>query len=306
MKSIIWSILLLSFSTLSIQPCCHCQQSQGFDGNGASYAVFSVGKNKQVRFSRGNLQYHIGSATWRFSEHQYDYLGKDNETANETKGYMDLFCWGTSGWNSGAVIYQPNALPVMDGEKYFLPGDSKKNNLTNDYAHADWGVHNAIKNGGNRPQMWRTPTKEEMEYLFCKRPNAKNKYGAAMIGNICGTVVLPDNWTAPSQVVFIPGTVYDNNNNVQFNNRYSLEQWAQMENAGAIFFPWAGEFAAYSSGPKVWNPGKFGYYWTSTAESSDFARAFWVAESKPSHIIMRRSRNSGLSVRLVMDVPSIE
>ena len=38
--------------------------------------------------------------------------------------------------------------------------------MTGDYAKADWGVYNAISNGGNTPNKWRTLTVSEWQYLF--------------------------------------------------------------------------------------------------------------------------------------------
>ena len=40
--------------------------------------LFSVGADKQVYFSQGNLQYCATTAVWRFAEHQYDFVGDDN------------------------------------------------------------------------------------------------------------------------------------------------------------------------------------------------------------------------------------
>ena len=42
---------------------------------GAINGLFSVSPSKQVYFSQGNLQYQASTNTWRFAEHQYDYVG---------------------------------------------------------------------------------------------------------------------------------------------------------------------------------------------------------------------------------------
>ena len=72
---------------------------------GSKGGLFSVGVNKKVWFSQGNLQY-IGSATtpyWKFANNQYDIFGttsgQNSSVANVDR---DLFGFGTSGWNSGA------------------------------------------------------------------------------------------------------------------------------------------------------------------------------------------------------------
>ena len=73
----------------------------------------------KVIFSQGNLQYQASTGTWRFAENQYDYVGNatlGNVYENGVKcnnalisdsytGWIDLFGWGTSGYNHGAVCY---------------------------------------------------------------------------------------------------------------------------------------------------------------------------------------------------------
>lgn len=77
-------------------------------GVGETPGLFSVSSTKTVSFSKGNLQYKASDNTWRFAEHQYDYIGSENNAISSTNSnYIDLFGWGTSGWNSGATCYQP-------------------------------------------------------------------------------------------------------------------------------------------------------------------------------------------------------
>ena len=40
--------------------------------------TFSVSADKQVTFSKGNLQYTQSTDTWSFADNQYDYLGEAN------------------------------------------------------------------------------------------------------------------------------------------------------------------------------------------------------------------------------------
>ena len=44
--------------------------------------VFSVGADKQVTFSKGNLQYHPANSEWRFAPSQLDYIGENNSHSN--------------------------------------------------------------------------------------------------------------------------------------------------------------------------------------------------------------------------------
>lgn len=60
--------------------------------DGAIRAEFSVSDSTKVYFSQGNLQYQASTNTWRFAEHQWDYVGNDNENISEKyAGWIDLF-----------------------------------------------------------------------------------------------------------------------------------------------------------------------------------------------------------------------
>ena len=55
-----------------------------------SQVAFSVSATKKVRFSPGNLQYQASTKTWRFAEHQYDYIGDANRNISPTySGWID-------------------------------------------------------------------------------------------------------------------------------------------------------------------------------------------------------------------------
>ena len=136
-----------------------------------------------MTFSHGNLQYNAAQGshlcadgttqqgTWRFAEHQWDYVGDaengtvyengikcDNDLLSKTyDGWIDLFGWGTSGWNSGAKEYRPWASSKKISD--YCPGGNPDNNLTDAYAYSDWGQYNAI--GTDPAGTWRTLTTEE-------------------------------------------------------------------------------------------------------------------------------------------------
>ena len=226
--------------------------------NGAMPGLFSVSATQQVHFSQGNLQYRASPNTWRFAEHQYDYVGRTNSNISSNySGWIDLFGWGTSGWNSGAVCYQPWSISTTSSD--YHPGGSYTNGLTGAYAEADWAWHNAISNGGNAAHQWRTLTQSEWYYLLVSRTNASSKRGTGNINGVGGLFILPDSWTQPSGCPqFNPGLVATNGN--WSHNSYTLAQWAQMEAAGAVFLPAAGSRCG-TVVSEVW--GNNGIYWSS-------------------------------------------
>jgi len=262
------------------------QQGNVADGNGAIKAAFSVSDSKQVYFSQGNLQYQASTGTWRFAEHQYDIIGNDNANISSTNsGWIDLFGWGTSGWNSGANAYQPYSTSTT--YKDYYPGGSYSNNLTGTYANADWGVYNAISNGGNQAGQWRTLSADEWYYLFNGRPHADRLYSQGRVDGLSGLIVLPDNWTTPSSIQF----------SYQVTNSYSVEEWNIMQSCGAVFLPDAGRRLDNSG---VFAVGTGGYYWSSSY--SDDETAYNVITYDDYVDVIGGIRATGFSVRLVKEV----
>ncbi len=261
--------------------------------DGVLPGVFSVSATRQIYFSQGNLQYQASTNTWRLAEHQYDYVGSANSNISSTySGWIDLFGWGTSGWNSGAVCYQPWSTSTPSSCYY--PGGSATNSLTGAYAEADWAWHNAISNGGNVTHQWRTLTSAEWGYLLNSRTNASSKRGTGNINGVGGLIILPDIWTLPSGCLFTAG--FTNYGDDYTHNSYNLAQWSQMEAAGAVFLP----AAAYRYGLSVYRVGLNGTYWSSTPRSEYDAYGIHFSSH---HLNATEffSRHLGFSVRPVLD-----
>ena len=262
--------------------------------DGVLPGLFSVSATQQVHFSQGNLQYQASTGTWRFAEHQYDYVGSANSNISSTYGgWIDLFGWGTSGWNSGAVCYQPWSTSTSWTDYY--PGGSYTNGLTGAYAEADWAWHNAISNGGNAAHQWRTLTGAEWTYLLNSRTNASSKRGTGNINGVGGLIILPDSWTQPSGCPQFNSGVASSDGDWT-RNSYTVAQWAQMESAGAVFLPTAG--GRY--GMDVDDVGNYGRYWSSTPGNVDVA---CLMSFHGCHLYARDygSRYNGYSVRPVQD-----
>ena len=168
------TLRLLTFAAvlLALFSACKEDTSAGLNDDGSLCGVFAVSDSTWVAFSRGNLQYQPSSATWRFAESQLDYVGSANAAiSHANSGWIDLFGWGTSGWNSGAEAYEPYSFS-WDYLDYLRNVD-----LTGSYAEADWGWHNAISNGGNQTHMWRTLTATEWQYLINRSGKPSQYFG---------------------------------------------------------------------------------------------------------------------------------
>jgi len=225
---------------------------------GSIPSLFSISETQQVFFSKGNLQYQASTGTWRFAEHQYDYVGGnyyeteygnvyengvkcDNSLISPTyNGWIDLFGWATSGWNNNNVYYQPYDYQstdwVVNGYGYgYWDGEYAQYDMTGDYANCDWGVYNPISNGGNEAGRWRTLSIDEWSHILQYRTNAAYKFSKATVNDCQGFIILPDAWILPEGLNFVgSASNYET-------NTYNQTEWTTMENAGAVFIPNAGE-----------------------------------------------------------------
>ena len=251
--------------------------------NGALPGWFSIGNGQQVRFAQGNVQYKPSTNTWRFAEHQYDFVGNDevgNVYIGSTRcdntqisvvaydGWLDMFGWGTG---KNPTEYKMFA------------------NLYEEYV--DWG-RNPFVNGGNKNDIWRTLTAAEWAYLFDQRPNAKLLRGQAVVNGVKGYILLPDNWRVPQGLTFKSEPL-----NLTA-NVYNLSQWSQMEKAGAVFLP----ACSYRTHRWIVTPKGDGNYWSSTRseKEEDEAICVWFQEKASGSRFDYRTLD-GLSVRLVQD-----
>lgn len=258
---------------------------------------FSVAADKQVRFSKGNLQYVQSTKTWGFAEHQYDMIGSGNITTNASgenvlADTIDLF-----GWSSDNTAVSYGVSSSSSSSEY-------------DGTFVDWG--NNIGDGNT----WRTLSNDEWYYLFHTRTNAEKLIGLASVNGINGLVLLPDTWTCPTGIQFTSctdgGYEWDNSydeyhrhtdnmssgddtsTSPYLTNSYTLDEWSKMEAAGAVFLPAAG--ARY--GLRWMSAGE---YWASTKFNTNTGGSIIYGSSS---IGPRSNRlmSWGLSVRLVQEL----
>ncbi len=264
---------------------------------------FAVNGTNNVRFSKGNLQYsrrgshavNVGTdpapGTWRFAEHQYDFIGSGNSAIydSDDMGWFDLFGWGTSGWNSYARDYMPTSTD--DNGSCYIVGNSNSNGLTGNYANADWGVYNAISNGGNLPSQWRTLTKDEWNRILFTRSGCTNnrRYTKNVTINSCtGIIIYPNSYTMPNIGMSTTGAI-----------TCSLAKWAILEAGGCVFLP----PTSYRRGTIISSDLGLGYYWTTTPVPSGYYLAYYLrigGDFEP--IFESRTREYGFAVRLVQDI----
>lgn len=279
----------------------------GFDEpiavTGASYDAgtlrgeFTInGSGKKVRFSQGNLQaIKDGSwpnCIWSFKDNQYD-MDADGSVGTDyaNRNVVSHFGYGTSGYNNGQTLYNPNTT-----------NSTGTNYLSTDLSgNKDWG-YNKITNGGNSENNgWYTlsgNTGSEWVYLLSSRTVYNDLsdgaiYTLAKIASTYkGMIVFPDTYVHPRNVT-ITGAKYNTRSDYTAIIS-SLDDWYKMEAAGAVFLPSAG-YRGYTT-TSITLKGSNGYYWSRTQRMMAFSNA----SVEPSGIYT--AKYYGMAVRLVKDV----
>lgn len=250
---------------------------------GALFGTFAVSASDTVHFSQGNLQiYKVaqGMSSARFAEHQYDFVGAgpaNTTIVEEFSGYSYIPTPGTAfdlfGWSGDE--YSNYGMHNSTDYQYYR-GNFK-----------EWG-NRSIGNGGGEHQ-WRTLSIGEWGYLFYDRTDHNDKYFFADIyadGYKSGVVLLPEHWTLPDGCS---------------TTTYTLDQWAKMEFAGAVFLPAGGE----RDSTNVGGDNAVGFYWSSSGSGNDAHRLyFWETYSSSFELGLEYSRGRywGSSVRLVRNL----
>ena len=183
--------------------------------SGKTLPGFSVGPNRRIQFSPGNLSYDSNLDDWSFAQEQYhkvgkqpwiDVMGTSLMRMAFVEGKFDLFYWGCA--NDICLGYDEEA-------RFFT----------------EWGTL--------VPGNWRTLSYNEWEYLFEKRKNAQNLYGFSSVLGVSGVIILPDNWSGGDIE-----SCYDES-----------VSWKNMEQLGAAFLPTVGYYCVDNNqryNPDVW------------------------------------------------------
>ena len=260
------------------------------DTTSAGIGVFSVSADKQVTFSKGNLQYTQSTNTWVFAENQWEYIGTDNVTGGSVSSdptygdkkrgdaladKVDLFGWSTATTNFGVSTSTDD----------------------NDYlgSFVDWGINQI---GSDAPNTWRTLSYHEWDYLLNTRTNASDLRGVAQVNGVNGLIFLPDTWVCPEGITFKSG--FHSSEDVDYYAAYqtfTADQWSTLEAAGAVFLPAAGN----RNGSNVRIVQGCGYYWSATGGSVD-RRAYFLQFRSDKAYMSHCYGYFGYSVRLVKDL----
>ena len=259
--------------------------------------IFSISDTTKVIIAPGNLQYNAKEQCWRFAEKPETVIGEFNMVRSATyDGWIDLFAFGCNGYmfepyEKGNYFYQPNSNYGNISLTTGCPRDLSKTNF-------DWGWYNAISNGGNSPQEWRTMTYSEIEYLDSKRTNASNLKIPATLNGVCGWILFPDNFVCPNILsLSFSATSYAK-------NLIDDSTWKILSAYGAVFLPNTGMYSWKNNSIKNSN---MGFYWTSTTASNPAPYYYELKESSTKvatggYENYEAANKLGYAVRLVKDI----
>lgn len=284
---------------------------------GAIHAAFTIdASGGMVYFSKGNLQYTKSTNVWSFMENQFDVVETDGMNVGDdytSQDIVSLFCWGTSGYHDsgdvGNTFYHPysthkDAISNVNNWYGYGPSTNMPSpNLVGSSANYDWGVNNAISNGGNASGQWRTLTIEEWDYVLNTRTastvneTVNARYVKATVNDVTGVILFPDSYTHPATVT-APTNIGDPSAVFSVNN-YTIADWSAMEAVGAVFLPAAGFRQGTPVGASV---GTQGYYWSTTCHDRSLSRMLFF-EGSQVLVATPSARCNGFSVRLVYKLP---
>jgi hypothetical protein len=282
----------------------------------ATPGLFSVAANKKVIISQGNLQYQASTGKWRFATKQYTSIinapGNNvfGDTRKTQEEWIDLFGWGTSGWNNGNSHYMPYDYEYNSGSSSwgYTYGPAKNSytysfDLTGDYANSDWGVYNAIMNGGNMPGLWRTMSGgsgNEYQYLLDSRSAStvngisNARFAKATVSGVRGLIIIPDEYLHPDGVTAI-SNINETGATGMSKNIYDENMWVKIEASGAIFLPYTGR----RSSSEVTNI-TAGMYWSSSNQATKAFKLNFASSTLEWNV--SDNRYFGCAVRLVHDI----
>ena len=175
----------------------------------------------------------------------------------------------------------------------------------------DWGT-NAISNGANTPNMWRTLTGDEWEYILKRRANIENLRAFATVNGTHGLIILPDDWTTPAGLSIVYLANIEGDWKADWTtNTYDGADWTTMEDNGAVFLPAAAAARMIEGFPIAAFLGVGGMYWASTnrpsspEEADDIMFALQADEYGFVQVEFATGTGNahyGESVRLVLDI----
>ena len=237
-----------------------------------------------IRWGKYNLQYTPNSKTagWKDGYHlaknPWDYFYTESSpmnlepnvikfpSSNAENAKFDHFRWGD--------ISKAHSFAYSDKDHY----DTSVQNIEKKNSNNEYGDIAYYASKGN----WRLPNAGEFESLM-RNTTQYIGYYPSEAGDVLGVLFVPDG-VAHGKIIGKNGQVVKNSNvngNVagftgkNYQNSTIVRKFTAEEISKGIFFPAAGTFTNYSTGPtNLNNAGRMGYYWTADCFNATQAKSF--------------------------------
>lgn len=224
------------------------------DGYYWSASAQSTTQAKHIQF--GATSANFGASANRYMGYYVRLVQDDKANVKPLPGKFELSDGTKIAFATGNLTYDPTTnayAPATNQYDYLGVATGKRDLLRPDLGELNFCEY-----------KWRTPSIDEWRYLFQNYP-----WTMAKVNGVYGFMLLPKNFQTPTglTVALISQGGYNGNTatfnaSVYANNNYTTTQFAQLQTAGAVFLPFAGESYENTSGTS--NVGTKGLYWSST------------------------------------------
>lgn len=237
-----------------------------------------------VKWGKYNLQYTPGKKTdgwedgYHLAKNPWDYFYTESSpmnlepnvikipSSNADNAKFDHFRWGD--------ISKAHSFAYDDKDHY----DTSVENIEKKNSNNEYGDIAYYASKGN----WRLPNVAEFESLM-RNTTEYIGYYPSEAGDVLGVLFVPDG-VAHGKIIGKNGQVVSSSNvngNIsgfsgkKYQNSTIVRKFTAEEISKGIFFPAAGTFTNYSSGPtNLNNAGRMGYYWTADCFNETQAKSF--------------------------------
>lgn len=237
-----------------------------------------------VKWGKYNLQYTPGKKTdgwedgYHLAKNPWDYFYTESSpmnlepnvikipSSNADNAEFDHFRWGD--------ISKAHSFAYDDKDHY----DTSVENIEKKNSNNEYGDIAYYASKGN----WRLPNVGEFESLM-RNTTQYIGYYPSEAGDVLGVLFVPDG-VAHGKIIGKNGQVVGNSNvtgdiagfsGKKYQNSTIVRKFTAEEISKGIFFPAAGTFTNYSSGPtNLNNAGRMGYYWTADCFNETQAKSF--------------------------------
>lgn len=229
------------------------------DGYYWSASAQSTTQAKHIQF--GATSANFGASANRYMGYYVRLVQDDQANLKPLPAKFELSDGTKIAFATGNLIYNPTTnvyAPATNQYDYLGTATGKRDLLRGNLGELNFCEY-----------KWRTPSIDEWRYLFQNYP-----WTMAKVNGVYGFMLLPKNFQTPTglSVTLISQGGYNGSTatfqaSVYASNNYTAAQFAQLQTAGAVFLPFAGE--SYDTTlPTSSNVGTAGFYWSSTPSVS--------------------------------------